>query len=154
MGRPPYIGPPTYETIARRFSSQSDQQIYFTRKRQEEAKERGEFVDIHDIARNPNDYDVLITDINYNILKTTIAEELGIPYLSVATECQAKEVVQKGNGYIHGLKYRAIVSFIVGYNGVARWVFFIANSVSPLTYLSTQVLDYTKKESSLLFGLG
>ena len=102
----------TYETIARRLSPQPDPQIYFTRKRQGEAKELGEFVDIHDIARGPRDYDVLITNINHETLETTIAEELVIPYLSVVTECQDKEVVQEGKGYIHWQKYKAIVPFI------------------------------------------
>lgn len=93
----PYTGPPSYDTIARRFSSDVvDPQAYLTRKRQQEAKNRGEFVDIHDIGRDPNDY-VLITDIKHETLETTTAEELGIPYLSKATESQAKKVVQ-----VHG----------------------------------------------------
>jgi len=110
----PYTGPPSYETIARRFSSsQVDPQAYFTRKRQEEAKQRGEFIDIHDIGRDPNDYDVLITDVKHETLETTIAEELGIPYLSRATESQAKKVVQVGNGYIYGSKFRGIIPLVV-----------------------------------------
>ncbi|KAH0609461.1 uncharacterized protein H6S33_012947 [Morchella sextelata] len=90
----PYSGPPSYDTIFRRFSSNVDPQAYFTRKRQQEAKERGEFIDIHDIGRDPSDYDVLITDIKHETLETTIAEELGIPYLSKATDAQAEEVVE------------------------------------------------------------
>jgi hypothetical protein len=133
----PYSGPPSYDTIFRRFSSNVDPQAYFTRKRQQEAKERGEFIDIHDIGRDPSDYDVLITDIKHETLETTIAEELGIPYLSKATEAQAEEVVEVGNGYIHGSKFRVIVPFL-GHKGEARWVFFILGSGAPLTHLSAQ----------------
>ncbi|RPB15020.1 hypothetical protein P167DRAFT_571885 [Morchella conica CCBAS932] len=138
--RLPYTGPLSYDTIARRLSLDVvDPQGYLTRKRQQEAKNRGEFVDIHDIGRDPNDYDFLITDIKHETLETTIAEELGIPYLPKATESQAKEVFQVGDGYIHGSKFRAIVPFVVGHKGEGRWVFFMLDSGAPLTYLSAQV---------------
>ncbi|KAH0609470.1 uncharacterized protein H6S33_012956 [Morchella sextelata] len=135
----PYDGLPSYDTIARRFSSsQVDPQVFFTRKRQQEAQERGEFIDIHDIGIDPNDYDVLITDVKHETLETTVAEELGIPYLSKATEADAKEVVQVGNGYIYGRKFSAIIPFVVSHGDESRWVFFIMDSGAPLTYLSAE----------------
>ncbi|RPB15818.1 hypothetical protein P167DRAFT_602907 [Morchella conica CCBAS932] len=134
----PYSGPPNYDTIARRFSSNVDPQAYFTRKRQQEAKDRGEFVDIHDIGRDPSDYDVLITDVKHETLETTIAEELGIPYLSKATDADAKKAVQVGHGYIYGSKFRAIIPLVVSHRDECRWVFFIMDSGAPLTYLSAQ----------------
>jgi hypothetical protein len=140
----PYDGLPSYDTIARRFSSsQVDPQVFFTRKRQQEAQERGEFIDIHDIGIDPNDYDVLITDVKHETLETTVAEELGIPYLSKATEADAKEVVQVGNGYIYGRKFSAIIPFVVSHGDESRWVFFIMDSGAPLTYLSAEVSDPT-----------
>lgn len=60
--------------------------------------------------------------MKHETLETTVAEELGIPYLSKAKEADAKEVVQVGTGYIHGSKRRAIVPFVFDQ---ARWVFFI-----------------------------
>lgn len=93
----PYSGPPTYETIARRFSSsQPDPQAFFSRKCQQEALERGEFTEIHDVdpgySPDPTEYDVMLTGITYGKPGSTIAEELGIPYLSQTTEADANEV--------------------------------------------------------------
>jgi len=58
-------------------------------------------------------YDVLIPDIQHETLENNIAEELGIPYLSKATEsdCQ-KSVIEVGDGYIHGLEFRVIVPLV------------------------------------------
>jgi hypothetical protein len=138
--RVPYTGPPSYDTIDRRFSSDNvDPHAYFTAKRAQEAIARGQWVDIHDIGYEPEDYDVLFTDIKHETLETMIAEEVGIPYLSKATVADAKEVVKVGTGYIHGKKRRTIVPLIVGRREEARWVFFIVDSTAPLTYLSIQV---------------
>ena len=99
----PYTGSPSYETIARRFSSpQVDPQAYFTLKQQQKGKDRGEFVDIHDVdpeySPGPNEYDVLFSDVTHAKLQSTIAEQLGIPYLSEVAD--AKEVIQVSTGYI------------------------------------------------------
>lgn len=72
-------------------------------------------------------------DINHQTLETTIAEELGIPYLSRAGEAEAKALVEVGDGYIHGSKSRAVVPFIVGHQDEARWVFCILVTGTPLT---------------------
>jgi len=141
----PYTGSPSYETIARRFSSpQVDPQAYFTLKQQQKGKDRGEFVDIHDVdpeySPGPNEYDVLFSDVTHAKLQSTIAEQLGIPYLSEAAD--AKEVIQVSTGYIYGLHKRTIVPFVVTYRKEARWVFFIVDSGSPWTYLSAQVSVY------------
>jgi len=64
------------------------------------AKDRGQFTDIHDIGgTDPKDYDVLITDIQRETLEKKIAEELGIPYLSKATESDAKKVIEVGDSF-------------------------------------------------------
>lgn len=46
-----------------RFSSHLNPVAFFIHKRQLEARDRGEFIDIHDIGGpDPRDYDVLIKD--------------------------------------------------------------------------------------------
>ena len=125
--------------IARRLSSQTNPEAYFIRNHQQRARE-GEHAGTRDIGGpDLRDYDVLISDIKHETLETTIAQELGIPYLSRAREAEAKAVVKVCNGYIRGLNARAIVPFIVGHGDEARWVFFILGSGAPLTYLSDQV---------------
>lgn len=88
----PYTGPPSYETITRRFSpSQVDPQGFFTGKHNEEARDRGEYIEIHDVSGiGPTDYDVLISDIKHETLNTRITGGVGLPYLSKATEADAK----------------------------------------------------------------
>jgi hypothetical protein len=47
----PFAGPPSYATLAQRFSASSPSPIsFFGQKREKEAVERGEFVDVHDIG--------------------------------------------------------------------------------------------------------
>lgn len=46
----------------------------------------------------------MIIDVQHETLETTISEDLGIPYLSKATQAEAREVVQVAHGYIYGLK--------------------------------------------------
>ena len=70
-------------------------------------------------------------------METTIAEEIGI--LSKATEAEAKELVKIGIGYIHGLKRRTMVPFVVRCGEESRWVFFMVDNCAPLTYLLIQV---------------
>ena len=137
--RLPYSGPPSYDTIIRRFSSDVDPQLYFNRKHEQEAKERGEFIDVHDIGTDPDDFDVLISDVKHKTLATSIAEQVGVPYLSKPTEADAKEVVKVANGYIYGPKDRTIIPFVVTHKEESRWVFFIIDSGCPRTYFSAQV---------------
>jgi hypothetical protein len=122
----PYSGPPSDDTISRRFSSSEvDPQAYFTRKLQEEAKQRGEYIDIHDVGGvDPKDYDVLITDVNDETLRTEVSQVVGIPYLAKATEADANEALKVGHGYIYGRKLRTTFPAIVGHKGKAHWVFF------------------------------
>ena len=141
----PYSGPPSYDTIAQRFSSSHvDPQSYFSRKRQQEAKDRGEFSDIHDVhpeySPDPNEYDVVLSDVTHEKLKSSIAEELGITYLSKAVDVEGP--VRVGTGYIYGLHKRTIVPFVVSHGEESRWVFFIVDSGSPWTYISIQVWLY------------
>jgi hypothetical protein len=125
-----------------RFSpSQVDPLAYFTRKRQQEAKERGEFIDIHDIGgTDPGDFDVLISDVDDEKLRGEVTEIVGIPYHAEATKEDAiGKVIKIGDCYIFGRKFRTIFPAVVGNDTRAHWVFFIVGTGSPLTYLSAQV---------------
>jgi hypothetical protein len=62
---PPFSGPPSYATIAQRFSTLNPNPISFFRQTAaKEAIEHGRFVDIHDVGGvDPKDYDVLLSDM-------------------------------------------------------------------------------------------
>ena len=78
----PYAAPPTYATLAKRFSSHPNPVRYYEAKKVDNAIERGQYVDIHDVGGlNPKDYDVLLTDVNYDILQGELLTLVGIPYL-------------------------------------------------------------------------
>ena len=158
----PYSGPPSYETIAKRFSSPIDPLTYFYRKHQQEAISRGQFVDIHDIGLpNPRDYDVLIPDVDHNELQHDIAEVVGIPYHSPSSKEDANKVINIGEGliyskaFIDGGKPRTMFPAVVSHNasGKAHWVFLLVDTASPLTYLSAQVNNPTGEKNTLLTTL-
>ena len=136
----PYSGPPTYETITRRFSSSNvDPQAYCIQKRQEAARQRGEHFDIHDIGElDPTDYDVLIPDVDSRVLREEISEMVGIKYLAAASSTEANKVVDVADCFLFGRTLRTIFPAVVCDNSRAHWVFFIVASGSPLTYLSTE----------------
>ena len=143
----PFSGPPTYDTVARRFSSYPNPLGFFARKHQEEARDRGEFVDIHDIGGiDPKDFDVLITDIDNKKLRSEVAEVVGIQYLAKATEAEANKVVDIGHAYIFGHNSCTIFPCVVSYAGKSHWVFFIVDSGAPLTYLSAEVSTPTYRK--------
>lgn len=88
---------------------------------------------------SPRDFDVLITDINHDKLRTEVSELIGIPYLQQATEDEANKIVTIADGLIYGNKFRNIFPCVVSYKGNARWIFFIVDIGAPVTYLSSQV---------------
>jgi len=147
----PFSGPPSYATINRRFSSEPNPIHFFTEKKAKEAIERGEFIDIHDIGGvDPEDHDVIITDMSDytsdNMLRTDIAELLGIPYLQKATKDEANKKIEIA-GIIYGTKFRMVFPCVVSFEDNARWVFFIVHTGAPLTYLSTHVNTSIYKEN-------
>ncbi|KAL7273484.1 hypothetical protein RUND412_003659 [Rhizina undulata] len=123
--------------------------MFFKRKHEQEAIDRGDYVDIHDIDPDrgfyPSEYDVLLTDITHHKLENKISEHVGIPYLSTADGDKAKKVIQAIEGYIYGPNKRTILPFIVSYRKEARWLFFILDSGSPYTYIS--------REAGKIFGI-
>ncbi len=145
----PYSGPPSYETLFRRFSSHPNPLNFFAEKRWQEAKERGEYFDIHDAGRmEPDSFDVLITDLNDRKFRSEISQVLGIQYHTKATEADANNVVKVGQGIIYGHTFRTIFPCVVSYEDKAHWVFFIVDSGAPLTYLSSQVSAPTYGENT------
>lgn len=147
-----YNGPPSYDMITRRFSSQVDSKVHINRKYHKETKERGQYVDLHDIGGvDPMDYDVLISDVNHEKLRGEVADIVGIQYHAEATKEDANKVVEIGDCYIYGRKFRTIFPAVVDDGSQAYWVFFIVDSGSPLTYLSAQVSAPTcEKDAALL----
>jgi hypothetical protein len=151
----PFSGPPSYATLAQRFSASNPSPIrFFAQKAAKAARERGEFVDIHDISGvDPNNYDVLITDIDNNTLHSEISELVGIPYLKEATKDEADHVAGEIHGFIYGRTFRMILPFVLNIEDKARWVFFIMDSGAPLTYLSTQVSIHSHRKNALATNL-
>jgi hypothetical protein len=138
---PPFSGPPSYATLAQCFSaSNPSPTTFFYQKAAEETIERGEFIDIHDIGGvNPNDYDVLFTDIDNDILHSEISKIVDIPYLREATKDEADKVAEEISCFTHSWKRHPILPCVLGIDNMARWVFFIVDPGSPLTYISSQV---------------
>jgi len=136
---PPYSGPPSYDTIARRLSSDIIPGVYFNCKRRQEANARGEYLDIHDIGGpDPKDYDLLLSDVGEE-LPHEIAKVVGIPYHAEATKEDAEKVVEVGDCYLYGPRFRTIFPTVVDRDGRAHWVFFIVDTGAPMTYLSARV---------------
>ena len=138
----PFSGPPSYATIAQRFSSSPNPLVFVTEKRANEAKERGEFIDIHDVRGiMPKDYDVLRTDITAGTLRDEIAEIVGIPYLTRATKDEANKKLDIGTGFVYGDSLRIMFPCVVGLEDrdKAYWAFFIMDPGSPYTYISPEV---------------
>jgi hypothetical protein len=90
------------------------------------------------------DFDVLITDLDYKKLQCDILELLGVPYLSKATEANAKRVVEVGEAIIYGESYRTIFPCIINTGAKTYWVF--------LSW--TQVLQQHFSQSRLYLLLG
>jgi len=89
----PFSGPSSYDTFSPSLSLYPNTLAYYTQKKWQQAKDRGEFVDIHDFTgMKTEDFDVLITDLNHQKLESDLSEILGVPYLSKVTEADAKKV--------------------------------------------------------------
>lgn len=131
---------PSYETIDQRILSQ----VGFTKKRQQVT---AEYVDIHDlggmvlddISIDPADHDIQILDIDDAKLRHEVAEAVGIVNHAEATKVEADKELKVGDCIIYGRTLRTIFPAVVSYENRAHWVFFIVDTGSPLTYLSTQV---------------
>src|SRR5580700_8696120 len=99
----PSLRPESYDAINRHFSSFPDPLEIFIEKKEKEAMERGEFIDVHDSSGlDPNQFDVLITDVDESVLRSDISELVGIPYLKEATKDDANQILTTGSGLVYG----------------------------------------------------
>lgn len=123
----------------------TDPQVYFVSKRQQEAKDRGEYADFHDIGGiDLADYDILLTDVNNEKLWGEIVEIVGIPYHAEATK-KDNRVIEIGDCYLYGRKLRKIFLTVVSYEDRAYWVFFVVDIVSTDVSFSSGRCSYLLK---------
>ena len=142
-----------YGTLARPFSSCSDPLKLSALGSWQKATDSSEYVDIHDLQSISglalNGYDILITDINENTLRTEISKGFGIDYLAKATEHDAKREIDAIDGYLYGEGYRAMVPCVASSRNKAYWVHFLVDTSAPATFLSEKVNASTYAESIL-----
>ncbi|CUS07051.1 unnamed protein product [Tuber aestivum] len=140
--RVPYSGPPSYDTLNRRFSSDINPHTYVSHQHAKAAKERGEIFDIHDSSGvDPLNFDVLIADVDDKVLRGKISEVVGIPYHSKATIEDAGRKLETGYCYLYGESSRIIFPTVVSNRTRAHWVFFVVETGAPWTHLSARTCE-------------
>ena len=151
----PFSGPPSYATLAQRFSASNPCPVAFFRlKAAKEASERGQFVNHFDVGGiDPKDYDVVIADIDSNTLQSEISKIVDIPYLKEATKDEADKTPKDIHGFIYGRPFRMILPCVLSIRDKARWVFFIVDSGAPFTYISTQVNVHPHRKNAFVINL-
>ncbi|KIX03490.1 uncharacterized protein Z518_07043 [Rhinocladiella mackenziei CBS 650.93] len=136
-----------YDILAQRFSSYPNPVNLYALPSWKKTAHPGGYVDIHDPGEisdlKVNNYDVLITDITENTLRTEISNVFGIDYLAKATENDAKRKIDIVSGYLYGEARRAMVPCVVhnGENDEGYWVHFLVDTGSPATFLSKKACD-------------
>ncbi|KAG0131919.1 hypothetical protein HOY82DRAFT_558802 [Tuber indicum] len=132
MHSPPvkYLRPPgyEYESVARRLAARTIQRNFHAHQAGQEVSYRGHPGDTHDRpGLDRKDYDILIPDIDVRKLKNGIADV-----------AEADAVVKIGDCFLYGPNLRIIFPAIVSSpEGKAHWVFFLVNTGSSRSYLST-----------------
>jgi hypothetical protein len=84
-------------------------------------------------------YDLVIPELNYNSLRTAVAEQIGIEYLATAP---ADAVQEKGSliaGILYGPFRRPVVPCVCRFGDKSKWVFFLIDALAPESYLSLDV---------------
>jgi hypothetical protein len=83
----PYSGPPSYTTLARRFSSKPNPTSFFVRERADVARENRNFDSIHDAgSADTKGISTLITDADNGILQPKISKLVSILHLKNGTD--------------------------------------------------------------------
>ena len=96
---------PTYGVVARHLASYPSHLNRIAERKRQEAKNHGEYVDIHDFdGIAPDNYDVLITGVDDGKLRSEISQGLGIHCLGKATEDNANKVAKYIDGYVYGYR--------------------------------------------------
>ncbi|KAN0075104.1 hypothetical protein V8E54_007715, partial [Elaphomyces granulatus] len=126
-------GPPSYDTLARRFSSYPAPVNLFSVRSWQKAKLSNKYVDIHELRDmselEPKAFDALVSDVNEKTLQTEVSKVFGIDYLV------------KANGYLYGEGRRAMVPCVIRNGDKAYWVHFLVGNGSPWTFVSENTLD-------------
>ena len=88
----------------------------------------------------PDILDIMLSDIDNTELHTTVAEKLGVVYLSSASANDARFPVR---GVIFGRMKRVVVSLVVSRRATRRAVnvIFVVNTGSPYTFCSPAVFS-------------
>lgn len=73
----------------------------------------------------------------------------GIPYLEKVTKFEAEKRLEEAIAMLYGTMHRVIFPAVVNHaeKGKAHWVYFVIDTGSPLTYLSTQVNTFVYENS-------
>lgn len=131
----------TYDVVAKALASYPKRLNDIAEKRRKLERNQP-FVDIEDLDTiQPQDYDVLITDIDEGKLKSEIAEDLGVDYLGKATRGQASIKAEYIDGLLCGRRRRPVLPCVVQYGDKAAWVIFVVDTSAPATYLSPYACD-------------
>src|SRR5947207_2763098 len=82
------------------------------------------------------DYDALTQGTT---LHTDISKLVGKKYLQKATDQEALEVPNKIHGFLYGYEKRPMFPCVVTIKRKAHWVFFLVDTESPHTFMSSEV---------------
>lgn len=88
---------------------------------------------LEDVRTQLSHYDVCLIDVTHELLCTSIAKELGRPYLQPAT---VADVTWPVEGKYIGEGHRQILNMVVTRNNKRVFVSFVLNSGAPSTYLA------------------
>lgn len=88
---------------------------------------------LEDVSTQLRHYDVCLIDVTHELLCTSIAEELGRPYLEPAT---AADITWPVEGKYIGEGHRQLLNMVVTRNTKRVFVSFVLDSGAPSTYLA------------------
>lgn len=134
--------PKTYPIIGRNLASYPTLLNKISMVKQGEFRERDEFVTVNEYdGVKPQNYDVLLIDINDNTLRGELSEGLSVQYLEKAVGVDAARPVDFISSYLYGVKRRPVLACPVYKNDVTKalWVIFILDTGAPSTYLCSKV---------------
>jgi len=95
-------------------------------------------LDVDPGAMSPNKYDILLTDVNEEDLKTEISTFLGSKYLSETSPLSSPQPTI--HGILYGIYNRSFLPLVVAVRkSPSVVVHFLFDSGSPFTYLSEEV---------------
>lgn len=89
---------------------------------------------------SPQKMEIMLQDVTDEELHTSVAEVLGLDYLSAAAPPQPTDGMIKYAGVLYGQYCRPIVSMPVQVRSTCLNVFFLVDTGSPFTFLSSKAL--------------